>query len=198
MSYLTLSVEIHDRTALVVGGGAVACRKVKTLLKAGACVQVVTLALDPELEKLRNSGGIGVRIGSYTPHDLNGVFLVVAASDSIEVNAKIASDARKRDILIAVVNAPHLGNCIFPATLHRGELDIAVSSAGRCPAFSVAVRDHLADLIGDDFGAALEQVAAAREKLLTEGNCSTYNAKTVRTLAQRLIASLSRAKETAS
>jgi siroheme synthase-like protein len=198
MSYLTLSVEIHDRTVLVVGGGAVACRKVKTLLGAGARVRVVTPALDPELEKLRNSDDIGVRIGLYTSHDLNGVFLVVAASDSIEANAEIASDARERDILVAVVNAPQLGNCIFPATLQRGSLEIAVSSGGRCPAFSVVVRDYLSDLVGDDFGAALEQVAAAREKLLTEGNCSTYNAKTVRALAQRLIAALSDTEETAS
>jgi precorrin-2 dehydrogenase / sirohydrochlorin ferrochelatase len=196
MPYLTLNMKIQDRTTLVVGGGAVACRKVKTLLKAGARVRVVTLSLGHDLENLRKSTDFEVRIAPYTPTDLDDVFLAVAASDSIEINAEIAQDARKRGILVVVVNAPNLGNCTFPAILQRGELEIAVSSGGRCPAFSILVRDHLAGLIGDDFGVALEQLAVDREKQLTEGNCSTYNAKIVRAHAQRLIAALSNTKET--
>lgn len=196
MSYLTLNMKIQDRTALVVGGGAVACRKVKTLLKAGAHVRVVTLSLGLDLENLRKSANIEVRIAPYTSSDLNDVFLVVAASDSVETNSEIAHDAQKRCLLVAVVNAPKLGNCTFPAILQRGALEIAVSSGGRCPAFSVLVRDHLAGLIGEDFGAVLEQLAAEREKQLTEGNCSTYNAKIVRTRAQQLITALSGTKET--
>ncbi|NVN91123.1 MAG: bifunctional precorrin-2 dehydrogenase/sirohydrochlorin ferrochelatase [Desulfuromonadales bacterium] len=196
MTCLTLSIEIQGRNTLVVGGGAVACRKTKKLLKAGARVYVVTLSLDSEIKKLQQSADFRLRIGPYTPHDLDEIFLVVAASDSIETNAEIAREAQQRGILVAVVNAPKLGNCTFPAVLQRGALEIAVSSGGRCPAFSVLVRDHLATLIGEDFGSALEQLAAEREKLLTEGNCSTYNAKIVRAQAQQLIAALSDTKET--
>lgn len=196
MSCLTLSIEIQGRNTLVVGGGAVACRKIKTLLKAGAQVHVVTRALDPELHNLRKSSDFSLRLGSYEPEDLEGMFLVVAASDCIETNAEIAREAQKRGILVAVVNAPRRGNIMFPAILQRGELEIAVSSGGRCPAFSVLVRDHLATLIGEDFGFALEQLATEREKLLTEGNCSTYNAKIVRDRAQKLISALSDSKDT--
>lgn len=195
MSQLTLSVEIGDRLALVVGGGAVARRKVATLLRGGARVRLVALVLEPELERLGAASAIEMRVGSYREDDLEGVFLAVAASDSVETNGKVARDAGERGILVAVVNAPKLGNCTFPAVLRRGALEIAVSSGGRCPAFSALVRDHLAGMIGDDFGRALEELAGEREKLLTEGKCSSYNAKLVREQAQRAIAALIENKE---
>jgi len=195
MPYLTLNVNIQNRAALVVGGGAVAYRKVKALLKAGAHVRIVTLSLKSDMENLQKSADIEVRIAPYAPTDLDGVFLAVAATNSVETNAEIARDAQERGILVTVVNAPELGSCAFPAVLQRGALEVAVSSGGRCPAFSALVRDYLAGLIGEDFGVALEQLAAEREKQLTEGNCSTYNAKTMRTRAQQLIAALSDIKE---
>lgn len=195
MSHLALNVKIHDRPVLVVGGGTVACRKVKSLLRAGARVRLVTTSLNPELETLRQSGAIDVRIGHYTSGDLEEVFLVVAASDSVDTNSKIADDALKRGLLVNVTNAPELGNCHFPAILRRGDLEITVSSAGKCPAFSVLVRDYLAKLIGNDFGAALELLAAEREKLLTNGKEGSYNAEIARTHARRLIAALSHVKD---
>lgn len=190
MPYLTLNIDIQDRTALVVGGGTVALRKVGTLLAAGARVQVVAPVLAEGLETLRQSGAISVRSASYGPSDLEGVFLVVAASDNREVNAGVARDARERGILVAVANAPKLGTCTFPAILRRGELEIAVSSGGRCPAFSVQVRDRIAGVIGEEYATALERLAAEREKLLTEGNGSTYNAKLVRFQAERALGQL--------
>ncbi|ABL00972.1 precorrin-2 dehydrogenase/sirohydrochlorin ferrochelatase family protein [Pelobacter propionicus] len=190
MPYLTLNIDIQDRTALVVGGGTVALRKVGTLLAAGARVQVVAPALAEGLETLRQLGAISVRSASYAPADLEGVFLAVAASDNREVNAGVARDARERGILVAVANAPKLGTCTFPAILRRGELEIAVSSGGRCPAFSVQVRDRIAAVIGEEYATALERLAAEREKLLTEGNGSTYNAKLVRFQAERVLGQL--------
>jgi len=195
MPYLTLNIKTQDRTALVVGGGAVAYRKVKALLKAGARVRVVALSLKSDMENLLKSVGVEMRIAPYAPTDLDGVFLAVAATDSVETNSEIARDAQKRGVLVTVVNAPELGNCAFPAILQRGALEVAVSSGGRCPAFSALVRDYLAGLIGEDFGVALDQLAVEREKQLTEENCSTYNAKTMRTRAQQLIAALSGIKE---
>ena len=192
---LTLNIKIQDSAALVVGGGAVACRKARTLLKAGARVRVVTLFLGDDLENLRKTSDIEVSITPYASTDLNDVFLVVAASDKIETNAEIANDAKKRGLLVVVVNAPELGNCTFPAILRRGALEIAVSSGSRCPAFSMLVRDYLAGLIGEEFGVVLEQLAAEREKRLTEGNCGTYNARIVRARARQLIAALTDSKE---
>lgn len=190
MPYLTLNIDIQDRTALVVGGGTVALRKVKTLLEAGARVRVVAPTLGEGMEALLQSGAISLRSGTYCSADLDGVFLVVAASDNREVNAEVARNSRERGILVAVASAPRQGTCTFPAILRRGELEIAVSSGGRCPAFSVQVRDRIAGVIGEEYATALERLAQDREKLLTEGNGSTYNARLVRFQAERLMTEL--------
>jgi len=118
----------------------------------------------------------------------------VAATDDAEVNRRVAADARRRGILVAVADTPELGTCAFPAVLRRGNLEIGVSTGGRCPAFALLVRDLLAGVIGDDYGIALERVASEREKLLTEGNDSTYNSPLVRAIAQRLIEELTKAE----
>ncbi|HEX9079199.1 MAG TPA: bifunctional precorrin-2 dehydrogenase/sirohydrochlorin ferrochelatase [Desulfuromonadaceae bacterium] len=191
MPYLPLSIDLRDRTVLVVGGGEVAYRKVRVLLAAAAAVRVVAPAMVPELRQLAATGAVVARLGYYTAEDMDNVFLAVAATNDAGVNECVAADARQRGILVAVTDAPERGNCTFPAVLRRGGLEIAVATGGRCPAFAALVRDRLAGVIGDDYGVALERVAFEREKLLTEGNDSKYNNKIVRLLAARLIAELS-------
>ena len=195
MPCLPLNIDLHDRIALVVGGGEVACRKVRSLVAAAASVRVVAPAMAPEILQLAASGAVVARTGYYRTEDLDNCFLAVAATNDSDVNDRVARDARQRGILVAVTDAPERGNCTFPAVLRRGELEIAVATGGRCPAFAALVRDRLAGVIGDDYGIALERLAVEREKLLTEGNDSTYNNKIVRLLAARLIAELSGHKE---
>jgi siroheme synthase-like protein len=195
MPHLPLNIDMHNRAVLVVGGGLVARRKVRVLLDADARVHVVAVSLCRDLADLWSEGHITARIASYEPDDLDDVFLVIAATDNADSNRTIAHDAHKRGVLVAVADAPESGSCTFPALLRRGGLEIAVSTGGRCPAFAVLVRDHIAGVIGDDYGSALEQLAGEREKLLTEGNTSSYNAKVVRSHAQRLMAQLSNQKE---
>lgn len=190
MPRLPLNIDMHARTALVVGGGRVADRKVTGLLATGASVRVVAHAMSAEIARLAAAGAIAARVGSYRADDLEGVFLAVAATDDAAVNRRVAADAQQRGILVAVADAPELGNCTFPAVLRRGDLEIGVATGGRCPAFATLVRDLLAGMIGPEYGAALERVASEREKLLTEANDSTYNNQLVRSLAQRLIAEL--------
>jgi siroheme synthase (precorrin-2 oxidase/ferrochelatase) len=96
---------------------------------------------------------------------------------------------------VTVADSPESGNCTFPALLRRGELEISVSTGGQCPAFAALIRDHISAIISDDYGNALEQLAEEREKLLTEGNESSYNAEIVRAHAQRLMAQLTNKKE---
>jgi len=121
--------------------------------------------------------------------------MVITATDDAAANAAVAAEARRRGVLIAVTDAPESGDCMFPAVLKRGALEIAVSSGGRCPAFSAKVRDVIAGVIGEEYGAALERLSDEREKLLTEGNDSTYNAKIVRSSVESAIAELSDRKE---
>lgn len=195
MSTLALNIQMQGKTAVVIGGGAVALRKIRTLLSSGAAVRVVAVSPGSEIVALANSGAITLRTGAYQIPDLNAAFLVVAATDDAGINAEVAAEARKRGILIAVADKPTAGDCTFPAKFRRGDLEIAVSTGGRCPAFAVDVRNLIEEQIGSEYGDALERLAREREKLLTNGNSSTYNARALRSLARHLLAELTERKE---
>jgi precorrin-2 dehydrogenase / sirohydrochlorin ferrochelatase len=195
MPTLALNVRMHGKRAVIIGGSTVALRKLRTLLTAGASVRVVALTICPEIAALKDSGDLSARVGSYTVSDLDGAFLVIAATDNAQVNEQVCANARERGMLVAVVDKPEAGDCIFPATLQRGNLEIAVSTGGHCPTFAVDVRDRIAEQIGDEYGTILHQLAEEREKLLTNGSPSTYNTQVLRSLAKRLLAESTERKE---
>ncbi|MDD2273607.1 MAG: bifunctional precorrin-2 dehydrogenase/sirohydrochlorin ferrochelatase [Desulfuromonadaceae bacterium] len=195
MAMLALNIQMHGKVAVVIGGGSVALRKLRALLTAGASVTVVAMNVSPEIVALAESGALAVRVGNYESADLDDAFLAIAATDDTVVNKRIAADARERGILAAVVDNPAEGNCTFPAMLRRADLEIAVSTGGRCPTFATDVRDCIAGLIGPEYGGILEQLAGEREKLLTNGSPSTYNTHVLRSLARRLLAKPTENKE---
>jgi precorrin-2 dehydrogenase / sirohydrochlorin ferrochelatase len=195
MPTLALNIRMNGKLAVIIGGGAVAIRKIRTLLAAGAHVKVVSMAICSEIRLLQGSGMVSVRVGPYAATDLDNAFLVIAATDDITVNELVRDEAQKRKILVAITDNPSAGDCTFPAVLRRGDLDIAVSTGGRCPTFAVDVRDYIAGNIGSEYGTILEQIAAEREKLLTNGSPGTYNTQVLRSLANRLITELTERKE---
>jgi precorrin-2 dehydrogenase / sirohydrochlorin ferrochelatase len=195
MPYLALNIDMRKRTALIVGGGKVAARKLQALREAGAGVRVVAPEVIPGIRDQEASGAVTIRIGRYEVADLDGIALVVAATDDDDVNRRVAAEAGQKGILVAVADQPEAGDCHFPAILRRGGLEIAVSTGGRCPALAAEVRDAIAGMIGIDYAGLLEELADEREKLLTEGNGTTYNKKLLRAKAKRLIAELSERKD---
>ena len=187
MPLLTLSIDMNDRLVTVVGGGEVACRKVQTLLESGARVRIVSPEIKPELREVCASGRIEWRQNGYRPEDLDGSFLVVAATADRELNRAVAEEARRRGMLVNVAAPPECGDTTLPAVLQRGGLEIAVSSGGTCPAFAVAVRDRLEREIGPEYGQALQEAAQLREKLLTERETTPYNAEAFRSHVRQLV-----------
>ncbi|MDD2900375.1 MAG: bifunctional precorrin-2 dehydrogenase/sirohydrochlorin ferrochelatase, partial [Desulfuromonadaceae bacterium] len=139
MVTLALNIQMHGKEAVVIGGGTVALRKLRTLLAAGVSITVVAMDIRPEIVALAEAGALAVRIGSYELADLDDAFLAIAATDNAMVNKRIASDARERGILVAVADSPAEGDCTFPALLRHGDLEIAVSTGGCCPAFAADV-----------------------------------------------------------
>ncbi|MDD2898413.1 MAG: bifunctional precorrin-2 dehydrogenase/sirohydrochlorin ferrochelatase [Desulfuromonadaceae bacterium] len=195
MKTLALNIRMQGRQVVVIGGGTVALRKLRTLLRAGAAVTLISKTICPEIAALADSGAIVLLTGGYAAPYLDDAFLVIAATDDAAVNAQISEDAHNRGILIAVADNPAAGNCIFPATLQRGDLEIAVSTGGRCPTFAVDVRDSISAHIGHEYGDILNSLAVEREKLLTNGSSSTYNTQVLRSLATRLLTELTERKE---
>jgi len=186
---------MRGKLVVVIGGGTVALRKLRSLVAAGAFVRVVAVEVCPEVTALKDLETVVVRVGHYEATDLDDAFLVIAATDDAKTNEQVRSDAQKRGIMVTVADNPSAGDCTFPSVLHRADLAIAVSTDGRCPTFAVDVRDFIAGHIGSEYGALLEQIAAEREKLLTNGSSGTYNTQVLRSLASRLISELTERKE---
>jgi uroporphyrin-III C-methyltransferase/precorrin-2 dehydrogenase/sirohydrochlorin ferrochelatase len=169
-------MDLRGKPCLVVGGGAVAVRKVSALVRAGAAVHVVALALEPELEQLAASGRITCRIGCYAPSDLDTSHLVIAATDERGVNVEVSRAATERRIPVNVVDAPALCSFIMPAIVDRSPVLVAVSSSGTTPVLARLLRakiesvlparfDELAQLcesLRADVKAALPSVDARR------------------------------------
>lgn len=195
MSTLALNIKMDGKQAIIIGGGTVALRKLGTLLKAGAIVTVIAPEICPEIKALGDSGALKTRVGPYMAIDLDNAFLVIAATDDAMTNERVRAEAQSRGTMVAVADNPSACDCTFPAILQRGDLQIAVSTGGNCPTFAADVRDYIASHIGNEYGYALEQLAAERQKLLTNGGSSTYNVQVLRSLARRLIAELTERKE---
>ena len=165
MSYL-VNLGLRDKRAVVVGAGAVAVRKIRALLAAGAEVVVVAPAICDEVRFLAEQGRIILVSGTYEKDLLRGAFLVIAATDDEALNAAISHDASERSILVNVVDRPALCTFTLPATVRRGDLTIAVATEGRCPAMARALREELEERLGEEYGAALELMGKLRDTMI--------------------------------
>jgi precorrin-2 dehydrogenase/sirohydrochlorin ferrochelatase len=144
----------------------VASRKVDGLLAAGAKVTVISPVLAPELEQLAGCGAIEAIRRSYEPGDLAGAFLVIAATDSAQVNGLVWEEAVRSDCLVNVVDDPQHSNFTLPAVVHRGELSIAISTGGGSPALARRLRERLEELIEPEYGLLTELMAQLRPEII--------------------------------
>jgi len=162
MRYYPIYLDLKGRDVLVVGGGAVAEGKALQLFEAGARVTVVSPQLTEALRAAADRGEITHLGGSFAEGDLNGMFLVIGATDDRKVNEKVARAARERGTLCNVVDQPDLCNFITPALVTRGELQISVSTGGGSPTLTQRVKREIAALVGEEYGVLLELAAEMR------------------------------------
>jgi precorrin-2 dehydrogenase/sirohydrochlorin ferrochelatase len=144
-------LKLSGRRSLVVGGGDIGLEKVEGLL---ACDGDVTLVAPDAIEPLRAmaaEGSIRWEQREYHRADLEGTFMVIAATDDSEVNIGIYEDAEKRAMLVNVVDVPPLCNFILPAIIRTGPLAIAISTAGASPALAKRIRNQIADEYGEPY-----------------------------------------------
>lgn len=165
MDFLPLFHKLQDRPVLVVGGGEVALRKARLLAEAGARLRVVA----PEVEdELRVLAGTGVQLRGYQTGDLQGVVLVIAATDDESLNARISAEAQALCIPVNVVDAPKLCSVIFPAIVDRSPLIVAVTSGGDAPVLARLIRARIETWIPATYGqlASLAKQFRAQVKTL--------------------------------
>ncbi len=159
-------IGLETRRCVVIGGGAVAARKVAGLLTAHAAVTVISPQLVPELEQRAAAGEVQVVRRAYQPGDLEGAALVIAATDDPAVNRAVWEEASRRGCLINVVDDPACSNFIVPAVVRRGEITVAVSTGGASPALARRLRERLAATIGPEYGILADLLAELRPALL--------------------------------
>lgn len=133
-------LKIKDKYCTVVGGGVVSYRKVLALLLAEATVTVISPWLCNELLELVTQSKVLHLNKVFQPGDLEGAFLVVAATDDAAVNQAIWQESNKRNILINVVDVPNLCNFYVPSVVRDGDLAVAISTNGKAPYLSKRLR----------------------------------------------------------
>ena len=165
MSYLPIFLSLEGRRAVVVGGGQVAARKVDALLKAGARVAVVAPRLLRRLAARAAACELEHLAAPFSPAQLDGAALAVAATDEGAVNAAVSRAAHERHIPVNVVDQPALSSFIFPAIVDRSPLLVAVSSAGAAPVLARRVRAQIEALLPARLGALARFMGERREQV---------------------------------
>ena len=145
-------LRLTGRRCLVVGGGEIGLEKVEGLLACDGEVVLIAPDAVPELEQLASEGSIAWERREYAgPEDLEGTFIVIAATSDTDVNIRVYEDAERRAMLVNVVDVPPLCNFILPAIVRTGPLAIAISTAGASPALAKRMKSEVSQLFGDEY-----------------------------------------------
>ena len=169
MAKYPIFLELKGRRVVLIGAGTVAFRKATTLLEAGARVVIVAEHADPAVELLcqKNTQAELVK-SSYAKEYLNGATLVIAATNNRQLNKQIYHDCQNCGALCNVADNPELCDFFAPAVLHRGDLQIAISTEGACPAYAGHIRKKLEDMFTDTHAKFLSELGCLRAKVISE------------------------------
>jgi precorrin-2 dehydrogenase/sirohydrochlorin ferrochelatase len=159
-------LKLTGRPCLVVGAGRVGESKIEGLVAAGATVKVVAPEATDAVAQWARAGKISWQARRFEPSDLCGVFLVVVATSSRELNDSIYREAQRRDVLCNVVDDPPRCDFYYPAVVNRGHLQIAISTNGQSPALAQRLRRELEQQFGSPYEAWVEAVGRERQRLL--------------------------------
>ena len=160
--YYMACIDLTGRAVLVVGAGRVALEKIEGLLAGGAEVTVVAPQVLPEVEAL----GLTIVHRGYRTEDLDGKFLVVAATATTSVNRRVFRDAESRALLCNVVDVPELCSFIVPSIIRRGPVLVAISTGGQSPSLAKSLRRRLEVILPASLGRLARRLGAARRRIL--------------------------------
>lgn len=166
MGLYPIFLKLDGVKCLVVGGGKVAFRKARELLDAGAKITVVAPRLNRELRRLGAKLKIFER--EFNPTDLDNVSIVIAATDSDEVNQLIFREAKNRGIWVNVVDSPELCDFFLPARVKMRNLEVAISTLGKSPLAARLIRDFIKKKITKNHLKLIEVLSTIREVVLAQ------------------------------
>ena len=173
MNCYPVILNLEKQKVLVIGGGPVAERKIKTLLDCGGKLTVISPEVSPEIKRLTYAEGIMWLDREYKDGDLNGFSMVIAATDDHETNSKIAREALQKGVLVNVVDDPSNSSCLMPAFFRRGNMIVAISTSGASPALASKLKERLSYEIGPEWSDLTQIVGEVRQELKNRGETMT-------------------------
>ncbi|MFZ0661070.1 MAG: siroheme synthase CysG [Acidobacteriaceae bacterium] len=166
MSLFPAFLKLARRRCLVVGAGAVALQKIRSLLAAEAEVRVLGPRIHEEIAALATAGRLSIAERAFSPEALEGIFMVIAATDDPTVNAAVYDAAVERNILCNSVDDPPHCDFYFGSVVSRGDLQIAISTAGESPALAQRLRKEIDAQLPEDLGPWLTETGRLRREVL--------------------------------
>jgi precorrin-2 dehydrogenase / sirohydrochlorin ferrochelatase len=167
MSLFPIFLKLDRRPCLLVGAGEIALQKIPSLLSSEAKLRIIAPRVHPEIAGLAQQGRIELHQREFAPADLENTFLVVAATDNPQVNATIYEEAVARNILCNSVDDPPHCDFYFGSVVNRGDMQIAISTAGESPALAQRLRHEIDEQLPADLGPWLNDLGALRRDILT-------------------------------
>jgi siroheme synthase-like protein len=170
-------LDLTGRRALVVGAGRIALEKIRGLLASEAAVHVIAPEIDAEVQRLKEDGAIDITVRRFRSEDVDGAFLVIAATNDMDVNTAVFEAAESRSIPVNVVDVPALCSFILPAVERNGPLAVTVSTAGASPALAKRIKREIADKVGGEYVTLARLLEA--ERPWAKENLATYEERKV-------------------
>ena len=159
-------LKLAGKECLVVGAGKVGEPKIGGLIDTGASVHVVAIEASGQVHDWADAGKIDLELRPFSESDLDGKFLAVVATASNRLNQLIYRAAQRRGVLCNVVDVPEYCDFFYPAVVRRGDLQIAISTAGQSPSLAQKIRKQLERQFGEGYAAWVEQLGETRRLIL--------------------------------
>lgn len=184
-SLFPMFLKLEGRQCLVVGAGKIGEPKIGGLLDTGARIRVVALDASPTVREWARAGKIELELRAFLAEDLDGAFLAVVATNSRSLNERVYHEAQRRGVLCNVVDVPDLCDFFYPAVVRRGDLQIAVSTAGQSPSLAQKIRQQLEKQFGPGYAAWVAELGETRKLILASDLDKERKLELLHTLASR-------------
>jgi precorrin-2 dehydrogenase/sirohydrochlorin ferrochelatase len=165
-SLFPMFLKLEGKQCLVVGAGKVGEPKIGGLLETGARIRVVALDASPTVREWACAGKIELELRAFSAEDLSGAFLAVVATNSRTLNERVYREAQRRGVLCNVVDVPDLCDFFYPAIVRRGDLQIAISTAGQSPSLAQKIRQQLEKQFGPGYAVWVAELGETRKLIL--------------------------------
>jgi len=178
-------LKLEGRSCLVVGAGKIGESKIRSLLAARAKVRVIAPWATPAVEAWERAGVLTRQAREFEAADLDSTFLVVAATSSIKVNDQVYREAHRRQVLCNVVDDPERCDFYYQAVVRRGDLQVAISTAGKSPALAQRLRREFEAQLAPVYAGWIEELVRIRKQLFGRKLDPEHRRKLLHQLASR-------------